>query len=89
MAYQIRAEMGENIEVVRCGAGLRLPDDDHFDFLLFDMHTALIHDYGSGGAGLQSGGWVTHDPDVTGSLERRALALRQAAVPLLKFLAEA
>lgn len=86
MAYEIRAEMGENIEVVRWGPASRLPDEDNFDFLLFDRHTALIHDYGSGEIGVQTGGWITHDADVIASLEIRAAALRRIAVPLPVFL---
>jgi hypothetical protein len=60
MAYEIRVAMGENIEVVRFDPALRLPSEDNFDFLLFDQHTALIHDYGSSESGLQTGGWLTH-----------------------------
>jgi hypothetical protein len=86
MAYEIRARMGENIEVVRWGPDLKLPDEDHFDFLLFDGHTALIHDYGSGEVGLQTGGWITYDADAIASLENRATALRQMAIPLPVFL---
>jgi hypothetical protein len=88
MAYEIRAAMGENIEVVRFDPALRLPSEDHFDFLLFDRHTALIHDYGSGDSGLQTGGWLTHSMDVITSLEREVLKLRRNAVPLLRYLAE-
>src|SRR5712691_8043000 len=69
LAYKIRAQMGESIEVVECDPNVKLPNDDYFDFLLFDRHTALIHDYGSGEVGLQSGGWVTHDSDVIAMLE--------------------
>src|SRR4051794_16133177 len=46
MAYRIREDMGETIEIVRCGRELNLPNDKYFDFLLFDRRTALIHDYG-------------------------------------------
>jgi hypothetical protein len=88
IAYQIRTEIGENIEVVRCDPDLRLPSEDHFDFLLFDRHTALIHDYGNGETGRQSGGWLTHSAEVIATLERMALALRRTAVPLSEFLAE-
>jgi hypothetical protein len=84
LAYRIRANLGEVIEIVRCDNALNLPNTDYFDFLLFDRHTALIHDYGN--AGLQAGGWLTHDPAVVASLESRAIELRQAAVPLGKFL---
>ncbi|MCG5216106.1 hypothetical protein MBA17_22850 [Streptosporangium sp. KLBMP 9127] len=85
IAYRIRAKMGENIEIVHCDSNMRLPDDEHFDFLLFDRHTALIHDYGD--IGLQTGGWITHDADVIASLERKAIELRRKAVPLQEFLA--
>lgn len=79
-AYGIRAELGENIEIVRCHSGIRLPNAEHFDFLMFDRHTALIHDYGA--TGRQIGGWLTREPDVISLLERRAVRLRRAAVPL-------
>lgn len=88
MAYEVRAVMGENIEIVRFDPTLRLPSEDHFDFLLFDQHTALIHDYGSGDSGLQTGGWLTHSRDVITSLEQEALNLRRNAVPLPRYLAE-
>jgi hypothetical protein len=84
MAYRIRAEMGEDIEVVRCGQELKLPNEDYFDFLLFDRHTALIHDYGDDG--LQRGGWITEDAEVIAALERTATRLRAAAVPLNELL---
>lgn len=87
MAYEIRAAMGENIEVVRIDAAVRLPSDEYFDFLLLDQHTALIHDYGTGEVGRQVGGWVTHDADVITSLEERASELRRSAIPLSHFLA--
>jgi hypothetical protein len=88
IAYEIRVVMGENIEVVRFDPALRLPSEDHFDFLLFDQHTALIHDYGSGDSGLQTGGWLTHSVDAIASLEQEALKLRRNAVPLPRYLAE-
>jgi hypothetical protein len=43
--------MGENIEV----AVVAEVGDDCFDFLLFDDASALVHDYGTGLVGLQSG----------------------------------
>lgn len=89
MAYSVRSRMGENIEVVRIPSSAAVPDETHFDFLLFDRHTALVHDYGSAAVGVQSGGWVTHDADVISALEARASALRAKAIPLRKFLAEA
>lgn len=79
-AYRIRAELGENIEIVRCHSGIRLPNAEHFDFLVFDRHTALIHDYDA--RGRQTGGWLTRDPDVISLLERLAVRLRRTAVPL-------
>src|SRR5215470_5805918 len=59
LSYRIRTEMGENIEVVHCEPALHLPNEQHFDFLLFDQHTALIHDYGTDEIGFQVGG-VAH-----------------------------
>jgi hypothetical protein len=88
MAYQIRATMGENIEVVRFDAATQLPSEECFDFLLFDRHTALIHDYGAGDVGRQTGGWVTHDADIIASLGDKASAFRHAALPLLHFLTD-
>lgn len=85
VAYRIRVRIGENIEVVRCDPAMRLPDEDHFDFLIFDRHTALIHDYGE--IGLQSGGWMTHDATVIAELEKRAIDLRRLAVPFGEFTA--
>jgi len=86
MAYDIRERMGENIEVVRSDPLLLLPNDDYFDWLLFDRHTALIHDYGQGEAGLQSGGWVTRDTTTIATLESKAAALRRTATSLADFL---
>ncbi len=88
LSYRIRADLGERIEVVVCEAGQRLPDEQHFDFLLFDRHTALIHDYGTAEVGCQTGGWVTHQPDVIASLETIVTALRRQAVPLHQYLAQ-
>lgn len=80
--------MGENIEVVRWEPTDRLPDERHFDFLLFDRHTALIHDYGTGEAGRQTGGWLTDKPDVITELEETISAIRRDAVPLQRYLDE-
>ena len=85
-AYSVRARMGENIEVVELPPTAIVPSADYFDFLLFDWHTALIHDYGSNDIGVQSGGWITHDPDAISTLEEKALALRASAIPLREFL---
>jgi hypothetical protein len=84
IAYRIRQKIGENIEIVRCDPLMRFPDDEHFDFLLFDRHTALIHDYGE--IGLQTGGWITHDSDVISALDMKAVELRRTAVPFDDFL---
>lgn len=86
MAYSVRSSMGENIEVVQVPPPAVLPSEDTFDFLLFDSHTALVHDYGSASAGAQSGGWITHDARTISDLEERALALRAQAIPLATFL---
>jgi hypothetical protein len=75
--------MGANIEVVRLPAEVTLPNDDYFDFLLFDRHTALIHDYGDSGS--QSGGWMTHSTDTIDALERTALDLRKVAKPIEQY----
>jgi hypothetical protein len=83
LAYQIRIDMGETIEFVRCDSRLRLPNTDFFDFLLFDRHTALIHDYGK--VGRQAGGWVSRDPNVLTALERTALTLRAKSVSWQEF----
>jgi hypothetical protein len=85
-SYRIREEMGENIEIVRRPPHERLPDEDHFDFLLFDRSRALIHDYGDTGS--QSGGWGTSEPAVILRLEECALRLRRAATPLRQFLVD-
>ncbi len=88
MAYQVRVLMGENIEVVRFDVTTPLPSEECFDFLLFDRHTALIHDYGMSSVGRQTGGWITHDTDIIESLANKASAFRRAATPLMAFLAE-
>lgn len=88
IAYQIRAIMGENIEVIRFDASASLPNDECFDFLLFDRHTALIHDYGIGDVGRQTGGWITHDAEIIESLGDKASDFRRVAVSLLEFQAD-
>lgn len=87
MAYAIRAEMGEEIMVAELPAASPLPSEEYFDFLLFDWHTALVHDYGTGIVGIQSGGWLVRDPETITILESKALAIRDAAVPVGEFLA--
>lgn len=86
MAYDIRSRMGENIEVVRCSPDLSLPNEDHFDCLLFDRHTALVHDYGNGEVGYQTGGWLTRDPRAIDALTEMFATLRRQSVPLREFL---
>jgi hypothetical protein len=87
LSYRIRADLGENIEIVRCDTAAHLPDERRFDFLLFDRHTALIHDYGSAEIGRQTGGWLTHKPEVIAGLEGIIAGLRQQAIPLKRYLA--
>lgn len=89
MAYSIRSKIGENIEIAQLSSSAEVPSEINFDFLLFDRHTALMHDYGSEIVGAQSGGWVSHDADVISVLEERARALRSGAVPLRDFLVSA
>lgn len=88
MSYQIRAEMGEPIVVVRTDPATPLPNADLFDLLLFDRETALVHDYGTAGVGAQTGGWLVRDREIIEELERRVLALREQAVPLHRYVAE-
>lgn len=75
--YEIRRELGENIEFVAPPS----PVTDYFDFLLFDEHTALIHDYGCGPVGHQVGGWVTHAAGPLARLADLAAELRTHARP--------
>lgn len=84
MSYRIRAALGENIEVVRHDEVVQLPNEEFFDFLLFDRNAALIHDYGE--LGLQVGGWLCADGRVIARLETVAVELRTVAVPLTQFL---
>ena len=87
IAYVIRAEMGEKIRVAKFAQNSPLPGEEYFDFLLFDRHTALIHDYGSGTVGIQSGGWLVRNPAAISFLEKKALAIRGRTVPVGQFLA--
>ena len=89
LSYRIRAEMGENIEIVRSEPELGLPDKQYFDFLLFDQHTALIHDYGTGEVGRQTGGWITHEQAVIDGLTTIVARLRERAMPLQRYFAQA
>jgi hypothetical protein len=56
--YEVRTRLGERVELIRPPS----PVEEYFDFLLFDSHAALIHDYGPGPVGRQAGGWLTHAP---------------------------
>jgi uncharacterized protein DUF6879 len=70
--YEVRSRLGERIEFFVPPS----PVHSYFDFLLFDSHTALIHDYGSGPVGYQTGGWLTHDPKTLHALADIATDLR-------------
>ncbi|MGH3795852.1 MAG: DUF6879 family protein [Pseudonocardiaceae bacterium] len=83
--YQIRQDLGENIRIVELANGIELPNEDYFDFLLFDRSAALVHDYGDDG--LQRGGWYTDHPSVVIKLEEAAESLRKGSVDLKAFLA--
>lgn len=72
--YEVRSRLGEHIEFLVPPS----PVESYFDFLLFDSHTALIHDYGPGPVGYQAGGWLIHHPktldvlaDITNDLRTR------------------
>ncbi|MES9536851.1 DUF6879 family protein [Actinomadura sp. NPDC000600] len=70
--YEVRSRLGERIEFFLPPS----PVHSYFDFLLFDSHTALIHDYGSGPVGYQIGGWLTHARKALNSLADIAADLR-------------
>lgn len=83
--YIVRARLAETIKIIDVSADPRpLPNHTHFDFLLFDGNTALIHDYGT--TGRQVGGWATSSPDVLERLADTAAQMRSRAVPLDAFL---
>jgi hypothetical protein len=83
-SYAVRAKLGERIVVVRVRQDVPLPNEEDFDFLLFDRATALVHDYGDDG--LQVGGWLVREPRILRQLEGRALERRRQAEPLAGFL---
>lgn len=85
MSYRIRASMGETIVIRVVDSDLRLPNEELFDFLLFDRHTALVHDYGLGEVGTQTGGWLVRDEPTIDYLEETVLSARRHAVPLERF----
>ncbi|TDC85602.1 hypothetical protein E1285_24910 [Actinomadura sp. 7K507] len=70
--YEVRSRLGEHIEFFAPSS----PVESYFDFLLFDSHTALIHDYGSGPVGHQTGGWLTRHPRTLHGLADIAADLR-------------
>jgi hypothetical protein len=83
--YRIREGMGETIRVLELENVAELPNEEYFDFLLFDRDSALVHDYGEDG--LQRGGWHVDQVSVIGKLESIAEALREKSVDLGGFLA--
>jgi|ADGO01.1.fsa_nt_gi hypothetical protein len=87
MSYRIRASMGESIFIVVVDDRIRLPNAELFDLLLFDRHTALVHDYGLGEVGAQTGGWLVRDEQTIKLLEESALSARSRAVPLAQYVA--
>jgi hypothetical protein len=82
--YQVRERMGESILIAELPPSVELPNNEFFDFLLFDRSVGLVHDYGDDG--LQVGGWLVSDQAMLAELETRALALRDRAVPLAAWL---
>ncbi|MEO3823069.1 DUF6879 family protein [Actinomadura sp. B10D3] len=70
--YEVRSRLGEDIEFFVPPS----PVESYFDFLLFDSHTALIHDYGPGPVGHQTGGWLTHHQETLHALADIADDLR-------------
>ena len=68
----MRSRLGEHIEFYVPPSQV----ESYFDFLLFDSHTALIHDYGAGPVGYQVGGWLTHDAKALQALADIAADLR-------------
>ena len=83
--YRVRARRGETILVIdRTDDPRSLPNHSAFDFLLFDDHAALIHDYGLDG--LQDGGWLVASPETLGRLMGIATSLREEATPLDSFI---
>ncbi|WP_433228753.1 DUF6879 family protein [Actinomadura formosensis] len=77
--YEVRCGLGEHIEFFAPPA----PVESYFDFLLFDSHSALVHDYGPGPIGYQVGGWLVRRPktldalaDIAGDVRTRGERLR-------------
>jgi hypothetical protein len=76
--------MGENIETVLFDRDVSLPNEQYFDFLLFDDSTALVHDYGTDGR--QVGGWLVTEPEILRDLEATVVGLRRGSQSLSAFL---
>ncbi|WP_174550875.1 DUF6879 family protein [Actinomadura latina] len=62
--YEVRSRLGEHIEFFAPPS----PVENYFDFLLFDGHRALVHDYGPGPVGYQVGGWLIQHPKTLDAL---------------------
>jgi hypothetical protein len=62
--YEVRGRLGENIEFFAPSS----PLESYFDFLLFDRHSALIHDHGPGPVDYQVGGWLIRHPKTLDAL---------------------
>ncbi|WP_176611410.1 DUF6879 family protein [Actinomadura sp. WMMB 499] len=76
--YEVRDRLGERMEFIAPPS----PVEGYFDFLLFDSHTALIHDYGPGPVGHQTGGWLTHHPATLHALSDTIADLRTRGEPV-------
>jgi hypothetical protein len=76
--YEIRGRLGESVEFISPVS----PVEEYFDFLLFDTKAALIHDYGDGPIGFQTGGWFTRVPETLDALARIVDDLRFQGTPM-------
>jgi hypothetical protein len=84
--FTVREAFGETVEIVDATADSRkLPNRSVFDFLLFDLFAALIHDYGTDG--LQVGGWSATSPATLERLAATAATLRKRSTPFVDFVA--
>lgn len=84
--YVVRSEprYGEDVRTVDVtGQVERLPDADHFDFIVFGAEGALVHDYGT--EGLQTGGWLVLETEVLDRISGIARDLRARSRPLSDF----
>jgi hypothetical protein len=75
--YEIRAALGEHIEFLLPPS----PVTDYFDFVLFDSVVALVHDYGPGPVGRQTGGWLVRAPGALDGLAALLDDLRARSRP--------